>query len=158
MLNAQANGLNEPNTTWILVAHRAGARLFQSDGLVKNLRLVEEIPHPEGRLKNQELVTDKPGMLHDKGGQGIHSTVNKDSFKFHENRQFARDLAEVLDQGRARNAFTDLILVAEPGMLGEIRNALGTKTRDLVKASFDKNLGDMNNASVAERLESLLLY
>jgi hypothetical protein len=37
-------------TTWILVAHRGGARLLANTGPGKGLQLVYDIPHPEGRL------------------------------------------------------------------------------------------------------------
>jgi hypothetical protein len=49
------------NTTWILVAHRGGARLFESPGPGKGLQLVEDIPHPEGRLKSGESTPTNPG-------------------------------------------------------------------------------------------------
>ena len=46
-------------TTWILIAHRGGARLFEHTGRSAGLKLLQDIPHPEGRLKNQDINADK---------------------------------------------------------------------------------------------------
>ena len=47
--------------TWILVAHEAGARLFANDGIGNGLALVESIDHPEGRARDRDIDSDRPG-------------------------------------------------------------------------------------------------
>ncbi|MGB8330033.1 MAG: host attachment protein, partial [Polyangiales bacterium] len=47
--------------TWILVAHDAGARLFENRGRGKGLELIEMIDHPEGRERNRDVDSDRPG-------------------------------------------------------------------------------------------------
>ena len=42
--------------TWILVADRSGAHIWQTRG--QNLDHVKEIAHPEGRLHDGELESD----------------------------------------------------------------------------------------------------
>lgn len=128
-------------TTWILVAHRAGARLFENTGPGKGLKLLEQIDHPEGRLKNVEINSDKPGRAFDSFGGGRHSMSKEHEPKEQMAIQFAKSLGELLDKGRARNQFSKLVLVAEPRFLGELRNTLTQQTAALVSASIDKDLG-----------------
>lgn len=127
--------------TWILVAHRAGARLFENDGPGTGLKRVEEIQHPEGRLENKALGSDKPGRSFDSHSPGRHSLGKEHDEAETVAQAFAHKLAAHLDNARARNAFGKLVLVAEPRFLGQLRAALPPHTAALVSATVDKDLG-----------------
>lgn len=99
--------------TWILVANASLAKLYEHLGPNKGLTLVKEMIHPESRLKNSELVTDRPGSMAATGnGQGAKTpqTLPKD----HEAKVFAQELAQALYQGRTQNAFERAIVFAPP--------------------------------------------
>ena len=65
------------NRTWILIAHRAGARIFENDGPGTGLKHVDAIAHPEGRLEDKALGSDKPGRSFDSHGPaGMRSARN----------------------------------------------------------------------------------
>src|ERR1035437_2934471 len=56
-------------TTWILVADRTEARLFESKGPGKGtLQHLRDIPHPEGRLQPRDMEADEPGRISDSFG------------------------------------------------------------------------------------------
>jgi len=132
-------------TTWILIAHRAGARLFENTGPGKGLQRVEQIDHPEGRLKNGEINADKPGRAFDKVGGGRHSMSKEHEPKEQVAIQFAKSLGERLDKGRTDHRYEKLVLVAEARFLGELRATLSPQTAALVSASIDKDLGGVND-------------
>ena len=67
-------------TTWILVAHRGGGRLFENSGPGTGLRLIQTIDHPQGRLKSGEINSDKPGRAFDSFG-GVPKRVVPDNLK-----------------------------------------------------------------------------
>ena len=48
-------------TTWIVVANRMGANIYQKKGVNGTLDLMREISFPEGRLRDQEIESDRPG-------------------------------------------------------------------------------------------------
>ena len=133
-------------TTWILVAHRGGARLFENPGPGQGLKLVESFDHPQGRLKNGEINSDKPGRAFDSFGGGRHSMSKEHEPKEQLAIQFAKQLGDVLDKGRTGNHYGNLVLVAEPRFLGELRAALSSPTAALVSATIDKDL-----AGISER-------
>ncbi len=126
--------------SWILVAHRGGARLFENNGPGTGLKLLEDIPHPAGRLKNGEINADKPGRAFDSFGGGRHSMSKEHEPTEHVSQQFAKQLGEKLDLGRTQNRYSKLILVAEPRFLGELRATLPAPTAALVSAALDKDL------------------
>ena len=126
--------------TWILVAHRGGARLFENLGPDTGLTLVEAIPHPEGRLQNQEINADRPGRSFDSMGHGRHSMGKEVEPTEQLAQRFAKKLSEKLDLARAEHRFSKLMLVAEPRFLGQLRDALPPHTAALVSATLDKDL------------------
>jgi len=144
------------NTTWILVAHRGGARLFENLGPGKGMQLVEDIPHPEGRLKSGEINADKPGRAFDSFGNGRHSMSQEHEAAEQVSLMFARHLCDKLEKARAENRFGKLVLVAEPRLLGELRGALDKPTAALVSATLDKDLAGIDNRDIPKHLGKLI--
>ena len=139
--------------TWILSANRSSASLFESDWPGKSMRRIQDIPHPQGRMQNQDIDTDKPGRVFDRFGEGRHSTSPKQEPTEHIAQQFALDLAELLNKGRLTHAYDKLILVAEPKFLGVLRAALDKNTASLVIQTVNKELLDVKEEDLAEYLK-----
>lgn len=144
--------------TWILVAHEAGARVFENYGPGKGLGLIEEVEHSEGREKARDLETDRPGRSFRKNSgdprraamsrkEGPHERVVAD---------FARELAHKLHQGRMQNQFQRLVLVAPPRFLGLLRSSLDGPTKQLVVGSLDKDLATTKEAELITRLGEVI--
>ncbi len=140
------------DTTWILVANRGGASLFERTSK-DDIRRVQDIPHSKGRLKNQDIDTDKPARSFDRFGQGRHATGSEQEPTEHIAEQFARDLADLLNKGRIEHAYTSLILVSGPAFLGQLLKALDANTAANVTKTIDKNLPDINERELAGYLD-----
>ena len=143
-------------TTWIMIAHRSGARLFENKGRRKQVKLVADIPHPEGRLKNQDIDADKQGRSFDRFGAGRHAMSQEVEPKKQIAERFAKELAELLDQGRNQHHYTKLVLVAEPNFLGILRGALSDPTASKVTASLDKDLADVPERDLMQHLGEII--
>jgi protein required for attachment to host cells len=139
------------NKTWILVAHRSGARLFENVGRGKGLSLVEEIPHPEGRLKDGQINADKPGRAFDTFSRR-HSVSQEKGPSDQVTSMFAKRLGDMLDKARTQNRFTKLVLVADPHLLGELRAALNNQTTVLVTATLNKDLANVESRDLPKHL------
>ncbi len=144
------------NSTWVLVAHRGGARVFENKGPGKGLDLLHDIPHPEGRLKNKDIGADKPGRSFDSRGQGRHSLSSEQEATEHLAEQFAKHLGTLLDDGRHRQRYSKLVLVAEPRFLGSLRAALSSSTAALVTATLGKDLGGVEPHNMPRHLADTL--
>lgn len=164
MFHTQPVGFSADTDTWILVANRGGAKIFASDGGTRNLRLIEDIPHPKGRLKNRDIDADRqshaaraqgPGTT----GQGSQAysrngLVNKNETTFHEMQVFARELASLMQKGRSEKAYSKLVLVAEPRFLGELRATLDEPTRKAVDREIDRDLYNFDSRGIREHIEA----
>lgn len=140
------------SSTWILLAHRSGARILANPGPGKGLQPVEEIPHPEGRLKNQDFDADKPGRAFDSHGTARHAMEREHPPVEQAAIAFAKRLAEHLERARAAGRYDRLVLVAEPRFLGWLRESLSPETAQRVLASVDKDLADTDPRTLPERL------
>ncbi len=141
--------------TWILVAHRAGARLFESAGSGQALTLLQDLPHEQGRLKNQELISDRQGRV--ANGRGGHNSYQQaEEPTEHLAVQFTKELAKLLDDGRNQQKYDQLVLVAESRFLGHLRAALSTQTTKLVTASLDKDLGTIDARDLPQHIQSVV--
>lgn len=143
---------------WILVAHEAGARLFESPGPGKGITCIEEIEHPEGRARDRELVSDRPGRSFRKNSGDPRRASMGESGGPHEQAvaDFGRALAQKLQQGRVENRFGRLVLVAPPKFLGTLRSSLDSATGQLVVGSLDKDLASAKEADLVERLGEVI--
>lgn len=143
-------------TTWILVAHRAGARCYASSGPHHALTLVEQIDHPEGRLRNREIDADAGGRSFDRFGGQRHALESEDSPVEHLAGVFAKELADRLRDGRVAHRYDQLVLVAGPRLLGRLRDALDAPTAALVVKSLDRDVGELSEADLEKYLREHL--
>ncbi len=141
--------------TWILVANASLARLYENLGPNKGLKLVKELIHPESRLKNAELVTDRPGSMASSGnGQGAKQPQTQP--KEHEAKVFAQELAQELYQGRTKNAFERAIVVAPPAFMGLLNTVLDHPTAKLITDRFEKDYTKSTEPQLKAHLSSCI--
>jgi protein required for attachment to host cells len=148
---------NTRKTTWILVAHRAGAVMYASHGRGLPLTRVAEIENPDGRLKPGDVETDRPGRAFDRVGGGRHSMSVEEGVPEHLARAFVQQLVERLERGRLEHAFERFALIAPPKLLGLLRAALPDALRSLLVAALAKDLARSDSAGVREQLSDLVL-
>lgn len=140
--------------TWILVAHRSGAKLYEKLG--KELNLLQELAHPEGKLQDKEMGTDKPGRAFDRVGGDRHS-MGKEQQKATEQEmmRFVRELVAVLEEGRTKRRYHKVVLIAEPRFLGELRSAMTPQTAALISVTQSKDLASMDHQAVKKYLQDV---
>ena len=77
--------------------------------------------------------------------------------KAHERQLFAKQLAAELEQAAQAGRFEELVLVAEPTMLGELRSALSGKAAASVRHEIGKDFAGLSLHELQQRLLSMLL-
>lgn len=141
--------------TWILVANASLARLYANLGPNKGLQLVKEITHPESRMKNADLTSDRAGQMQ-AAGSGHGAREQQTPPKLNAARSFAQRLAKELYMGRSRNLFARAILVAPPGFMGMLNATLDRPTAQMVTDRFEKDYTKTSEPLLCGRLESCL--
>lgn len=141
---------------WLLVADAGRARLFSADRAVGALTEIQDIVSPEARLRDQDLARDRPGRTFDRGGEGRHAMEPSTAPSETEAIRFAKDLGEILDQGRVDGRFLYVALIAPPQFLGHLRKSISAETAKQVVLEIDKDFTRDDAATLRERLPERL--
>lgn len=143
-------------TRWIVVAHRTGAQIFENVGPGKGLRRVRDVDHPEGRLRDRDIDTDRPGMARDPHVSGMTGFQRQQSAHERDAQRFATELGEILLAARNEHLFDRVVLVAEPRFLGILRAAIDRQTAKMIELGVAKDLASADERTIAEHLSLVL--
>lgn len=128
---------------WIIVANSSDCKIFKYDRNIHNLSLLEEIKHPENRLREHDLVADSYGFYKKSGmhrssyePETSHTTLAMD--------KFAREVAEKLNFGRIKHLFDDVILLMPATMGGMLFKHLNKNVMCMIRKVFKKNIVNLS--------------
>src|SRR5512145_1688448 len=130
----------KPIRTWVLIADAARARVFENTGKGTGLTIVQDVTLDAELLPSHELGTDRPGRSFDSVGSGRHAMESPSDLHREQKRQFARRVAEAIEERQARKSFHRLVLVAPPVTMGDLRAALPDKVKAVVAAEVVADL------------------
>lgn len=147
-------------TSWILIANASQAKiyktarvkLFNGDGA---LELVAEFGHPQSRQKNADLTADRSGKFQ---GQNTGSgTFNEAAVpKKVEADQFAKELIKKLNEGRNKNSYQDLIVVASPQFHGILNKHMQGPLEQMVSVNIEKDYTKIAEHDLLKQLQEYL--
>jgi protein required for attachment to host cells len=136
---------------WVIVADGEKALFLRNQGDTQcpNLQVVQEMEQENPATRDQG--SDRPGRYND--GPFIHRSAVQDT-DWHRigKERFADEVAERLYGLAHRGAFKEVVLIAPPQVLGEMRQKLHKEVGDKVKAEIPKTL---TNHTIVE-IENLL--
>lgn len=138
---------------WVVVADAARARILASAG-PNDLHEIYAFTHPESRNHDGDLAEGGKGEVIESKGSSTRRTEPKSLPTEKEAERFARAIAEFLEKHRQQENFEDLVLVAEPQMLGRLRGQLNSQTANCVTRSIDKDWTQQEPKTIRERLFS----
>ena len=141
--------------TWVLVADGSRARLLNREKN-RSLTEVEAFVCPEERLREQDLTSDRGGRSFDSKGGGRHAMEPATSQQEQLAIEFAKELAERLDELRNSGAMDRLVLIAAPAFLGHLRSKISGETRHLIALAIDKDLSRHTLAEIADHIPAVL--
>jgi len=108
--------------TWILIGDGSHARFFQASDAVGPWEMLRKVEREHSREK-----TDRPETHEDRG-----------------EHEFARQLVKELETARESGSFKDLVLVAPPKFLGQLRGELPAALAACVVKTLDKDYAHLN--------------
>ncbi len=125
---------------WVVVADASRARIFTARTPADELTEQQTLTHPEGRLHEGDLVTDRSGRDRDSGGGGGHDMGHTADAREAEEDRFAIEVCDVLEQARVKDEIKKLHVVAAPHFLGMLRKHQSAALKKLVEGELPKNL------------------
>ncbi|AZO21711.1 MULTISPECIES: host attachment protein [unclassified Mesorhizobium] len=143
--------INLKRGLWVIVADGEKALFLRNEGDSKfpNLEVVQEMEQENPATREQG--SDRPGRYSD--GPTVHRSAVEDT-DWHRlgKERFADNIAGRLYKLAHRGEFDEIVLIAPPQVLGEMRQKLHKEVSEKVKAEIPKTL---TNHTISE-IESLL--
>lgn len=146
----------KPIRTYILIANGARARIVLAEGLNKPLA---QVPGSEMELDlkaDRELSADKPGRVHESATVTRHA-IERDDLHVREKENFAKLLAQKVEERFSAGEFERLIIVAPPETMGFLRANLSEKVKGVVMGEIMKDLTKVPNPEVRKHLDELVV-
>lgn len=141
--------------TWILIANGSSARLIrQLHTDAESGQRLEDISYEQEEKPLRQMMSDRPGRSFSSVGQHRSSMEYRSDPVRNRHRQFARHLVQALAKYRISDSFDRLVLVAEPRMLGLIRQEMDNELRELVTDEIDKDLVKLPRRALVDALSS----
>lgn len=126
---------------WLVVANGSEAMIYQY--LAKGSALEEVGGQGNGtrKLKDEDLVTDRPGVMSG-GGSGMHGQSSLEpqvSPTDKAKADFAKQVAEEIEDARCKNLLISVDIIAAPEMLGLLRDNMNKNLLNIVDKTVSKD-------------------
>ena len=132
--------MNIRHNALVLVADGQRFRLFRNDGDFRAPTLTLEVAKDQPRIPTTaELGTDEPGRSFSSTGPR-RSAMGQTDFQQQEKDSFAVETAERLRKRALSGDFEELIVVAPPRTLAQLRRHYDKSVASRVVAEIDKDL------------------
>lgn len=141
----------DQHKTWITIADTVNCRIYQSNGKPNHLALVKEMTHPQSKLKDVDLTSDKSGCYKTTATNQTVYSQQTDPKKV-EIDNFARSIAEELNNGRNDHAYERLIVVAPPHMNGLIFHHTNKYVNHLVTHNLKNDVMHLSELELSDFL------
>ncbi|HAT8564401.1 TPA: host attachment protein [Legionella pneumophila] len=140
---------------WIMIANSNECRIYDYQKKLNQLTFIKEINHPENKLKSKDLGTDSPGHYNTstsaRGAFSQPTELNEINFE-----NFARELAECLDEERMNHDFDELVVIMPAHMEGLFLRHLNKNVKILITKTLQKNMMHCSEPELLEYLQEHL--
>lgn len=126
------------NMHWIVNCNTSTCRIYEYKK-PEHFMLIKEIDHPENKLKNSELSSDKPGRYQTSSSTRGAYSPDTDP-KLVKITEFLKEVAKELDHGRNKQAYRNLVIIASPQTSGLLTQQLNKHVNDLISNHIHKDM------------------
>jgi len=122
--------MHKRKTTWIVTLDGARAEIYEGNVLNGGLKLLADGSFDGSRALTQAINSDRPGHTQESVGGARHAIEPHTDAHRHAESEFVRKVAKHLQQAAQQRRFDELVIVAAPRALGDVRAALDEPFRD----------------------------
>jgi protein required for attachment to host cells len=141
--------------TWVLIADAARARVFEARGKGRGLAAVQDMTLDAELAPTRDLGTDRPGRSFESVGSTRHAMESPSDLHREQKRQFARRIAEAVEERWAAKRFDRLVVVAPAVTMGDLRSSLTDGVKATVTAEV---VADLTNTPTSDLSAHLADY
>lgn len=144
-----------PTNALVLVSDGRHARLLRNQGTPVKPQLVVEQSIERENPPTREQGTDKPGRRQGatvNGAVASRGAIEQTDYHQQQEQRFAADIAKLLYKLGHAGKFNELVIVAPPKMLGDLRAQLHPKVAGAVVAELARDLTQYSVPEIGQML------
>ena len=138
--------------TLVLVTDGRKLLFLRNQGDSEYMNLVVEKASERDDKPDRELSTDEPGSVFQSGSPGRSSYEETDFHQLEEDR-WVHDAADKVNSRALSNDFDELVIIAAPKALGELRKKLHKETEKRTILEIDKEMTNQPLKEIEELIE-----
>src|SRR5687767_11279660 len=119
---------------WIITANTNHCCIYEYQG--NALSLIKEIDHPENKLKDSELSSDKPGRYNSNNSIGGGAYSPHTEIEDVQDNDFAREIARELREEKNKNTYKELIIIMPAQIEGLFSKHLNKNVKGVIKLTI----------------------
>jgi protein required for attachment to host cells len=146
----------KPTRTWILVADGGRARILEALGRGRDLHIVGGSDATLDNPPSHQQGRDKPSRVYESVGETRHAVEPRQDPHRALETIFASQLGAMLANYAENRSFDQLVLIAPPVMLGDLRRFLQPHVRERVVAEIDKDLTKTPSSQILSHIENVI--
>ncbi len=136
---------------WYVIADGGRARFVARDDK-GTFRTVGSFVATELHLRSSDLGLDRPARVKESASPARHAIEPRRDLKEAAKEDFVKLVAEQIEAEYGSGQFDKLVLVAPPGVLTELKNALSKPIARLVASDLQKDLTKIPDHDLAAHL------
>jgi protein required for attachment to host cells len=129
-----------PHDSYVLVADGAKMLFFRNEGDAEHLNLEVVSAEQQADDYDRDIKTDLAGRMPSSPGVGGASSAEEPDYHQQAEDRFAADAADRINRAALAGQFEQLIIVAPPRTLGELRRHYHKETEARIAAEIPKDL------------------
>lgn len=140
---------------WYVIADGGRVRFVARDDNGA-FRTVQSFVATELHERSRDLGLDRPARVKESASPARHAIEPRRDLKEAAKEDFIKIVAEEIEAGHGRGQFDKLVLVAPPGVLTELKNALSKPIAKIVASDLQKDLTKVPDHDLVAHLVAAL--
>jgi protein required for attachment to host cells len=140
----------------VVAADTTCARIFKATSSKGPLEEKEVLVHPENRLSEKDLISDRKGSTFSSHGSGRSSYSKHTDVKDQGTKEFINEINDCLMRLESNNEFKQLIIIAAPKLLGALKKQLNSGLQKRITYELNKNIAKLNADEIRLHLPKYL--
>lgn len=147
--------MNKHETTWLVVADGRRARIFSAKPGDAGLTELHDLVGDD--RMSRDIGSDRPGRAIESGGNGSrHAMEPRVDLHRQAKQQFARRVAETVNEAGLKSSYDRLVVVAPAEALGDLRKSFSRHAADRIRVEVEKDLTHFAPHELIEQLSDAL--
>lgn len=146
----------KPPRIWVLIADAGRAKVLESTRPGTPLREVEGLAFTNDLPPSRDILADRPGRSFESVGSARHAQENPADPHRELKRGFAGKLSRALESRLHSNQFDQLVVIAPPPFMGDLRDAWSATVRTRIIYELTRDLTKIPNDELQRYLGEAL--